>query len=264
MRAAAVRLFHPLRAVALAAFCAVSLPSQAGLFDDDEARRAILDLRTKLAQGEQQRTELAASVKQLNEQLATLQRSLLDLNNQNEQLRAEMARLRGQDEQMLRDLSDVQRRQKDIAQGVDERMRKLEPQQVSVDGKDFLVDAEEKRAYDDAMAAMRNGEFDRASPMLASFLRRYPSSGYVDSARYWLGNAQYGQRQYKEAIATFRAFVTAAPDHLRAPEALLALANSQAELKDNKSAKKTLEELIKQYPRSEAAQAGRERIVALK
>jgi tol-pal system protein YbgF len=264
MKPAAVPLFHPLRAVALAALFAISLPSQAGLFEDDEARKAILDLRSKVAQGDQQRTELAASVKQLSEQLATLQRSLLDLNNQNEQLRAEVARLRGQDEQVLRDLSEIQRKQKDIAQGVDERMRRLEPQQVSVDGKDFLADAEEKRAYDDAMAAMRNGEFDKASPQLVTFLRRYPTSGYVDTARYWLGNAQYGLRQYKEAVATFRAFVTAAPEHLRAPEALLALANCQAELKDNKSARKTLEELIKQYPRSEAAQAGRERIVALK
>jgi tol-pal system protein YbgF len=261
---AAVRVLPPLRAAVLAVLWAVSLPSHAGLFDDEEARKAILDLRSRLTQGDQQRAELSATLKQLSEQVGNLQRSLLELNNQNEQLRAEIARLRGQDEQMLRDLSEVQRRQKDIAQGVDERMRRLEPQQVSVDGKDFLVESDEKRMYDDAMAAMRNGEFDRAAPMLASFLRRYPSSGYVDSARYWLGNAQYGQRQYKEAIATFRGFVTAAPDHQRAPEALLALANSQAELKDNKSARRTLEELIKQYPRSEAAQAGRERIVALK
>jgi tol-pal system protein YbgF len=143
-------------------------------------------------------------------------------------------------------------------------MRKLEPQQVTLDGKEFNVDPEEKRAYDEAMAALRAAEFDRAAPQLASFLKRYPSSGYADSARYWLGNAQYGLRQYKDAIVTFRAFVTAAPDNVRAPEALLALANCQAELKDNKSAKKTLEELIRQYPKTEAAQAGRERLVALK
>lgn len=256
---------HMLRQVALVALMAVWLPAaQAGLFDDDEARKAILDLRTKVATGEQQRSELAAQVKQLTEQIQNIQRNMLDLNNQNEQLRAELARMRGQDEQMLRDLSEVQRHQKDIAQNVDERVRRLEPQQVSVDGKDILVEAEEKRAYDDAIAAMRNGEFDKAAPALISFLKRYPSSGYVDSARYWLGNAQYGLRQYKDAIATFRSFVTAAPDNPRTPEALLALANCQAELKDNKSAKRTLEDLIRQYPKTEAAQAARDRIVTLK
>jgi TolA-binding protein len=45
---------------------------------------------------------------------------------------------------------------------------------------------------------------------------------------------------------------------------LLALANSQAEMKDTKAARRTLEELLKSYPQSEAAAAGKERIAALK
>ena len=91
-------------------------------------------------------------------------------------------------------------------------------------------------------------------------LRRYPASGYRESALFWLGNAQYGKRDYKEAIASFRAFVTAAPDNPSAPEALLAIANCQTELKDAKAARRTIDELIKTYPKSEAAQAGKERL----
>jgi TolA-binding protein len=55
-----------------------------------------------------------------------------------------------------------------------------------------------------------------------------------------------------------------APEHPRAPEALLAMANSQAEMKDTKSARKTLDDLVKAYPKSEAAQAGKERLASLK
>ena len=55
-----------------------------------------------------------------------------------------------------------------------------------------------------------------------------------------------------------------APDHPRAPEALLAIANCQIELKDSKGARKTLDELVQAYPKSEAAQAGSERLAALK
>ncbi len=249
--------------LALASVLVMS-PARAGLFDDDEARRAILDIRNRLTQSEEQRAAMAASIKQLNEQVQQIQRNLLDLNNQQEQNRADLAKLRGQGEQVLRDVSEVQRKQTDITQGVDERMRKLEPQQVSLDGKTFTADPDEKRAYDDAMIGLRGGDFERASTALTAFLKRYPASGYVDSARYWLGNAQYGKRAYKDAIATFRSFVAAAPDHVHAPEALLALGNSQAELKDNKGAKKTLEELIKAYPNSEAALAARERLVAMK
>lgn len=243
-------------ALAAALLMAV-LPARAALFEDDEARKAILDLRAKLTAAEEQQRRATES----NEQL---RRSLLDLNAQIETLRAEMAKLRGQQEQLAQAVSEVQRGQKDIAQGVDERMRKLEPQKVSVDGKEFLADAEEKRQYDDTIAVLRSGDFAAASVALANFVRRYPNSGYADSARFWLGNALYGKRDYKEAIASFRAFLTAAPTHPRAPEALLALANTQAETKDTKAARASLNELIKQYPASEAAQAGRDRLASLK
>jgi tol-pal system protein YbgF len=250
----------------LAALCAPA--ARAALFEDDEARKAILDLRAKLEQvSEQRRTgqaEQAVQIAQLVEQLAQLRRSLLELNNQLELLRADNARLRGQDETLARDIAELQRKQKDVQQGVDERIRKLEPVSVTVDGREFLADPEEKRQYEDAMAVLRKGEFDKAAVALAAFTRRYPGSGFAASAQFWLGNALYGKREYKDAIATFRALVASAADHPKAPEALLAIANCQLELKDGRSARKTIDELVKAYPKTEAAQAGRERLATIK
>lgn len=251
--------------------CVAATAAHAGLFDDEEARKAILELRGRLTaledQGKSRATELAAANAQnaqLVEQLAALRRSLLDLNNQLEALRGDISRLRGTDEQLARDLAEAQKRQKDAAQAFDDRLRKMEPVKVSLDGRDFMVDQEEKRAFDEAFGTIRNGDFDKSVALLSGFTRRYPASPYLDAARFWLGNAQYGRRDYKEAINSFRSFVAAAPDHPRAPEALLNVANSQAEMKDAKSARKTIEELMKTYPQSEAAQAGKERLASLK
>jgi tol-pal system protein YbgF len=253
-----------LSAVALG-LCLMSHPARAGLFDDDEARKAILDLRQKLEQSnEVQRTRQAELNSQLMEQIAQIKRSLLDLNSQLEMLRSDNAKLRGQNETLSRDVADLQRKQKDVLQGVDERVRKLEPQKVTVDGKEFLADAEEKRLYEDAMAPLRKGEFAAAASALSAFARRYPGSGYNDSVLFWLGNAQYGKREFKEAITSFRSMVTNSPDHPRAAEALLSVVNCQIELKDNKAAKRTVDELVKAYPASEAAQAGKERAILLK
>jgi TolA-binding protein len=58
--------------------------------------------------------------------------------------------------------------------------------------------------------------------------------------------------------------VSSAPGHPRAPEALLALANCQIEMKDVRSARKTIDDLLKAYPASEAAAAGKERLAGLK
>jgi tol-pal system protein YbgF len=238
------------------------------LFSDDEARKAILELRNRVQLAEEQNrarlAELTAANAQLSEQVAALRRSLLDLNNQLEASRAEVARLRGSDEQLTRELAELQRRQKDLAQGLDERMRRMEPVKVTLDGREFAVDPEEKRGFEEAMALLRGGEFDSAVTALAAFQRRWPSSGYTDAARFWQANALYGKRDYRGAIAGFRAFLAAAPDHPRAPEAMLAIANSQAEMKDPKAARKTIEDLVKAYPRSEAAQAGRERLAVLR
>jgi tol-pal system protein YbgF len=254
--------------IAAATLLAMSWSAQAGLFDDEEARKAILDLRARIqATDDASRKglgELAASNAQLLEQVATLKRSLLELNNQLEQLRGEVARLRGNDEQMLRDLAMVQQTQKDANQNFDDRLRKLEPQKVSLDGREFSASADERKAYDAAIATIRNGDFDGAAKALADFQERWPTSGYGPSAAFWLGNALYGKRDYKNAITAFRALVKASPEHPKAPEALLALANSQAEMKDNRSARRTIEELLKSYPDSEAAVAGKERLAALK
>ena len=66
------------------------------------------------------------------------------------------------------------------------------------------------------------------------------------------------------STVSFRALVGNSPEHQRAPEALLSVANCQSELKDAKGARRTLEDLVKAYPTSEAAVAARERLVALK
>ena len=137
-------------------------------------------------------------------------RSLLDLNNQLEQVRADNAKLRGQNEQLARDLSEVQRKQKDIQSGVDDRLRKFEPQKVSLEGGKRLHASIPTRS---ASTTKRWNCCARAiSPAPRTRSRRFASagrrSGYTESALFWLGNAQYGVRQYKEAIASFRAHVS--------------------------------------------------------
>ncbi len=251
------------------------IPSQAGLFDDEEARKAILELRQRVdtnkqsAEAAAQRTDAAAlkqteEIKELKETTSTLRRSLLDLQNQIEVLRTEQAKMRGQDEQLARDLADVQRRQKDIAQGVEDRMRKFEPAKVNVDGREFTADPAEKRDYDAAFAIFRKPDFPAAQTALNEFVRRYPQSGYNPSALFWLGNAQYANRDYQGAIFNFRNMISQAPDHPKSSEAALSIANCQVELKDNRAARKTLEDLIKVYPKSEAAVAASERLSRMK
>ncbi len=253
-----VRRAHFAAAALVAAVLGAAAPAgHAALFEDDEARRAILELRQRV-------DSLQQSAARSADDAAQMRRSLLDLQTQIETLRSDQASLRGQSEQLTRDAADLQRRQKEMAQGVDERLRQFEPAKVNVDGREFQADPAEKRDFEAALAVFRSGKFADAAPLFTSFVRQYPSSGYVPSARFWLGNALYATRDYKGAIDNFKGLLAAAPDHARAPEAALSIANCQVELKDTRAARKTLEDLIRVYPQSEAATAAKERLARLK
>jgi tol-pal system protein YbgF len=235
-----------LRAVALAAGVLLSSGANAALFEDTDARRAILDLRER--------------VERQGEEIQNFQRSLLEQQNQFEALRAETARLRGEKEELTQAL----RRQQELSQGVDDRLKKFEPTTVKVDGVEFVADPAETKAYEDALSVFRKGDFAAATTAFNDFVKRNPKSGYVLPSLFWLGNAQYANRSYTNAIANFNTLLSKAPNHMRAAESMLSVGNCQLELKDIKAARKTLADVVKNYPHTEAAAAASERLAKLK
>ena len=91
-------------------------------------------------------------------------------------------------------------------------------------------------------------------------MHTYPKSPLAPSALYWVGNAQYAQKDYRGAIATQRQLLAAFPDSQKVPDALLNIASAQIELGDNAGAKPTLEDIVAKYPTSEAAGKARQRL----
>jgi tol-pal system protein YbgF len=260
---AALRLWLGAGLVGLAVLASGGAHAQ--LFGDDEARKAILELRERVEanrrQTDAQLQRLSADFSRVNEETATpTRRALLDLGNRIEALKQDLARLTGQSEQLARDVADMQRQQKDVLAAFDERLRKLEPAKVAVDGQEFQVAADERQAYEQAMEAFRKSQFDAAAMGFNQLLRSHPQTGYGPSAWFWLGNAQYAQGKYKEAMEAYRKLMAVAPEHARVPDARLALANCQLELKDAKGARKTLEDLIKASPQTEAASTAKDRL----
>ncbi len=223
----------------------------------ESQRQQIVNLRSSLEQ------QAGAAIQRADEEAGQLRRSLLDLLQQIEGLRTTLAQLRGADEQITRELAEVQRRLRDTAQGIDERLRRFEPFKVTVDSREFMAEPAEQRAFDAAMAVMRRGDFTGAAKGFGDLLGRYPQSGYRGSALFWQGTALYTTRDYNGALAAFRALIQAAPEHVRAPEATLSIANCQVELKDVPAARETLKRLLAEYPQSEAAATARERLARL-
>jgi tol-pal system protein YbgF len=252
-----IRFSTPRLAAACLALAAwLPLQSQAGILSDDEARKAILELRAKVDN----------LVRELSVRIDTKadKNVSLEMLNQHEQTMAEIAKLRGQLEVLSNEIVTAQKRQKDFYTDLDARVRKLEPRQVSIDGQETAVAAEEQASYEAAMATFKGGDYKAAATQLSGFVQRYPASSYASNAQYWLGNSYYAQRDCKKAIAAQQVVASTYADSAKAPDAMLNIGTCYAELKDKKAATKALKDLIAKYPDSPAAEAARDRLPGLK
>ena len=244
----------------LALLCAMTLATSPAyaLFDDNEARQAIVELRTQNAA---QQKEMSRRLDSVEQQAG---RAQIDAANQIEALRREIAALRGNVELLQQSLAETQRRLRDIYADLDTRVKKFEPQKVVIDEKETEINPDELRSYNTALETFRAGKFSEAANAFNGFLRQYPRSVYVPQAQFWQGSAWYAAREFKLALPLLQTFARSYPDHARAPDALFNAGNSQIELNDKKAARVTFQALMKQYPDSAAAQNAREKMFLLK
>ena len=242
--------------VSLIGVSTISGVVHAALFEDVEARRAIIELRERVAENQN-------ALQLLTKQSAT-GAGLLELSSQNATLRRELAQLRGQNEELTRTVVALTERLEKVSSDLAARMSKLEPVTLIVDGLEIIIQPSERAAYDDAISVLRAGDYVAAQAKLEGFLKAYPATGYRPSALFWLGNAQYASQSFKNALASFQSLINEYPTHSRVPESKLALANCQLELKDLKGAKATLTELVSSAPDSEAAQTAQQRLQILR
>jgi len=233
-----------LSTLALTAIAATSfMPSAWALFEDDDARKAILDLRKSLA---------------------ATQNATAELQNQLEKVKAENAQLRGRVETLEKQTEELLTNQKTYYQDLDSRLGHFEPRTVEVEGVTGIVQPGEKKHYDDALKAFQGGQLKKADAEFSSFIRKYPTSPYLPLTLFWLGNTKYALQDYPGAIAQLQTFVKRFPKHPRVPAALLTIANCQSESGNKAAARKTLNEIIANYPDSDAANQAQKSLGAVK
>lgn len=236
---------------ALLLAAALALPAQAGMFDDDEARARIEQLR------EQMRNEVG----ELGKRADTISRNQIDFANQAEAIKADIARLRGQIEVLSYELEAAQKRQKDFYVDLDNRLRKLEQPPVEAKPEAPKPDpAQETGAYEAALASLKAAKFKEAGAAFLAFIKAYPNSSLAASAHYWGGYAHAQAKDHAGAADLFGKFAAAWPTDDRAPAALESRVASLEASKDWKNARATLEQLAERYPNTDAGKKAKLRL----
>jgi tol-pal system protein YbgF len=250
-------------AIAIVLTAWLPLQASAGLLSDDEARKAILVLNSKL---DEKLRDINALVGGINARIDTKgDRTVgLEMLNQLEQIMRELASVRGEVEVLAHEVTKVQNNQKDLYADLDARIKMLEPSKVAINGPATDALAVEKKSYDIVEEVFKAGDYKGAVVALQSFLRLFPNSAYAADAQFLLANAYFGQGNYKNAIAAHEALLATYGDSPNAPEAMLNIAASFSQLNDKKNAKKSLQRLISTYAGSKAANIGKERLAQQK
>lgn len=276
-----------------ALWCVLNVNSAAaGLFDDEVARKQIVEQQKRSDELGQQNEALAARLAKVEESLKT--QPVLELVSQLELLRQELKQLRGQIEVLGNNIEGTAKRQRDMYVDLDSRLRRLEQPgsapsaaappatgaapaapaspsappsaaaAAAAPGPAHAADGADTRMYEAAQNQRRIGNYRGAIVAFQNFITQYPKSELAPRAQYWIGDSYYNLRDFKSAITHQQKLVGSYPDSATVPDALLNIASSQMELGDTATARKTLDGLVSRYPASEAAEKAKRRLATLK
>lgn len=262
-----------LRVLMLLGLC-IAAPAKAGIFADDDARKQI--------------QQLEARVRVLEDTSKQQVKSMLDLQSQIEALNSEIRKLRGQNEEIAHGLQDAEKRQKDFYVDLDTRVRHFESAEETAAKEAAAKEAaakeaaskeaaakvvvaasavppaaivpakpsdsvSETRAFKNAFASFKAGNYANAAKTFQDFLKQYPDSTNAPNASYWLGRSQFALKNYKSALTAYQGLLKDFPDASKAADAMFGIAACQRGLKRSVAARKTLKQLVAKYPDSEAA-----------
>jgi tol-pal system protein YbgF len=134
----------------------------------------------------------------------------------------------------------------------------------SLDPDQSVVDPEaEKRSYDEAFSALKDGRYSESARRFQTFIDQYPGADLTGNAYYWLGESYYVTQNYRVALDTFNTLLARFPQNQKAPDALLKTGYCQYELKQWDAAESTLNNVIATYPNTTVARLAQGRLRAL-
>lgn len=123
-------------------------------------------------------------------------------------------------------------------------------------------EASPEKIYAAAMASFQAEEHGQAVLEWSELTKRFPEHPLASNAQYWIGEAYYRQRDFRQALVEFRKVIDGYPKSPQIPEALLKIGLCHRALKDPAHAREAWEQLTKDFPGTNAATQARSLLTA--
>ena len=264
----------------LIALCLSGLGASACFYPASRGR----ELEDKTARQEQEikdlEQKLAATLPKIDEKIAEVTKALDGLDRATRQSDAsvgvrlqrnieDLGNLRGQVETYLFKIAELEKATKKFEENTDQKFGDLQ-------GTDAGKAASTRRKFEElhkpadpklylavADAKAREGDYALSRMIYEDFLRKYPKDALTGDAHFGRGETFYNEDKCREALAEYGKVIQDYAKSHTAPNAYLHSADCFGKLKMNSDARLALEELVKSYPRSDAARQAKARLAEL-
>ncbi len=195
--------------------------------------------------------------------------SLLELAQRIDALQADLRTIRGEVELLQNESQGGKNQSRNLYGDLEKRLAALETL-GGVGGPGLggvapppASGASEQATYDAAMAALRGGSYDRAISSFREVVTNYPTSDLASNAQFWIGESYYTKGDLESAVIAYRKVLADWPDSRKAPDAMVKLGFSLSDLRRTGEARNTLDDVVRKYPGSPAAQLAADRLKRL-
>ncbi|WP_320005794.1 tol-pal system protein YbgF [Maridesulfovibrio sp.] len=114
--------------------------------------------------------------------------------------------------------------------------------------------------YKEGVRLVMNDQPVKARVLLEKYLAANPSAKLAPNALYWIGETYYSEKGFAQSILKFKEVSRRFPKASKVPAAMLKIGLAYDKLGDRENALFYLRTLIEEYPKSDPAKIGRERL----
>ena len=120
-----------------------------------------------------------------------------------------------------------------------------------------------QEVYNTAYSDYLKGNYELAIDGFKIYLEQFPKSPLADNSQYWIGECNFSQKKYQEAIETFNDLILKHPFGDKVPAAYLKKGISFIELGKKEEALSVFKLLISKYPLEEETKIAQQKIKEL-
>lgn len=254
-------------------------PSDRGKLLEERVEKLSDQNANLTAQLKDQQDKLTQTLPKVDQKIAEVSRALQSLDTASHRTGADiavqlqktvedLAQLRGQVDSYLHNINELNEKLASMQSTTDQRLTDLQGVQAKreAEGKreaEKLSRPSDKREfYALAQGKMKAGEGPVARQLFHEFIKKWPRDALVGEAYFNLGELAFSEKACDQALPDYGKVVENYPKSVSAPMALLRSSECFKGLGKPNEARYALEELVKDYPKSEAAKLARRKLAS--